>query len=249
MNFNSNRFLSADKFITKTATLVANSTIAEFDEIDVRGYNQISIQVNSIGDADKIVVEGALSKNDYSVLPMINTNNRFVEYIDTNNKTVIVDVSFVSYIKLNCKETNGASMTIKICFSSNSAASLYQQANSGSYIIGQYSYAVVDGTNNYSSIRVSGLNKYRYLVLRAKRRDGNGYQVFTAELKFSYKYPRFVGSGNTWTKGYSILSITEQTEDMTGWIENVCDELEIDMKIDSSIYNGAIIELTLIGVR
>jgi hypothetical protein len=36
---------------------------------------------------------------------------------------------------------------------------------------------------------------------------------------------------------------------MTGWIENVCDELEIDMKIDSSIYNGAIIELTLIGVR
>ena len=249
MNFNSNRFLSADKFVTKLATLTADSTISEFDEIDVRGFNQVSIQVNSLSDADKIIVSGALSKKDYSVLPIINTKNRFVDYIDKTNYTVIVDVSFVSYIKLKCVDTDGVSKYIKMCFSANSAASLYQQANSGSYIIGQYSYSVVDGTDNYSSIRISGLNKYRYLVLRAKRRDDNGYKNFTAELKFSYKYPRLIGAGNTWTKGYGVLSIVGQTEDMTGWIENVCDELEIDMKIDSSTYNGAVIEMTLIGIR
>jgi hypothetical protein len=111
---------------------------------------------------------------------------------------------------------------------------------------------IVAGTNIYDSGFIYNYKNYRFWAIEVRRRDGNGYESFTADFDEYHMIPKIAGAGPNYSGGKTILSVsTSDTSNgyaQSEWLENYSDSNSVSVRIDGTNYNGAILEITFLGI-
>ena len=242
MGFVSNIFKRADKDVKYT---YSGKTGSSGDIVDVRGYSKAVIQFSG---ERVFAVCGCIEKATDSdvVFPIVTTlEHRPIVNNHVTEKNIIVDVSDISIFYFYFNESYTGDVFIHL------TQDEVELDRSGITQIATKYINVVSGTNVYESgwIESAEIKHFRFIAVEIRRRDGNGYQPFTGRGLLYYNVNKEQGAGSECNSGDEIINVTNAYFVNSGWTENYATErLSLDIYIDGTEFNGALLEINFIGI-
>lgn len=245
MGFVSNIFRKATKDIKLTfSARTGNAIISD----NVEGYNKAVIQFSA---TPSVRFLGYIEKATDSV---VITNDDIVKtdihgkpvFGNVTKQNVIVDISNLAFFYMYFAEDYTGDVYVHL------TQDEVKPKYNGITVLATKTINIVAGTNYYELGFVDNFKNFRFWAIEAKRRDGNGYAAFAADFVEYHKIPKTTGAGPGYSGGETILSVTTADAPngyaQSEWLENYSNSNSVDVRINGTDYDGAVLEVTFLGI-